>query len=97
MGVANCDAWHRSGRRRDALPMGDRIEIVLSSAGSSDSDRLIQIAVLIIFIRVVLSSIATGWRTGGPRRLKLRNDFHLFLYSLRRPSQIGPYQQSEGL
>ena len=28
----------------------------------------------------------------APRHLKLRNDFHLLLYSLRRPLQIAPYQ-----
>jgi hypothetical protein len=45
----------------DALPSpwGDRIEIVLRELGGFI---WIQITVLIIFIRVVCSSIATGWR-----------------------------------
>jgi len=45
----------------DALPSpwGDRIEIVLRELGGFI---WIQITVLIIFIRVVFSSIATGWR-----------------------------------
>jgi hypothetical protein len=59
MGAANCDAWHRGGRRRDAFPLGDRIEIVLRGRGGFI---WIHITVLIIFIRMVLSSIATGWR-----------------------------------
>ena len=45
----------------DALPSlwGDRIEIVLRELGGFI---WIQITVLIIFIRVVFSTIATGWR-----------------------------------
>jgi hypothetical protein len=45
----------------DALPSpwGDRIEIVLRELGGFI---WIQITVLLIFIRVVFSSIATGWR-----------------------------------
>jgi hypothetical protein len=59
MRAANCDAWHRGGRQRDAFPWGDRIEIVLRELGGFI---WIQITVLIIFIRVVFSSIARGWR-----------------------------------
>jgi hypothetical protein len=59
LGAANCDAWHRGGRRRDAFPWGDRIEIVLRELGGFV---WIQITFLIIFIRMVLSSIATGWQ-----------------------------------
>ena len=40
-------------------PWGDRIEIVLRELGGFI---WIQITVLIIFIRVVFSSIARGWR-----------------------------------
>ncbi|HXQ08221.1 MAG TPA: hypothetical protein VN831_26150, partial [Bradyrhizobium sp.] len=58
VGAASCDAWHRGGRRRSS-PWGDRIEIVLRELGGF---MWIQITVLIIFIRVVFSSIATGWR-----------------------------------
>jgi hypothetical protein len=45
----------------DALPSpwGDRIEIVLRELGGFI---WIQITALIIFIRVVFSTIATGWR-----------------------------------
>jgi hypothetical protein len=56
----------------DALPSpwGDRIEIILRELGGFI---WIQITALIIFIRVVLSIIATGWRHRR-RRNPLRVD-----------------------
>jgi hypothetical protein len=54
-------ATHGMEAAGDAMPcpLGDRIEIVLRELGGFI---WIQITILIIFIRVLLSSIATGWR-----------------------------------
>ena len=61
----------------DAMPSpsGDRIEIVLRELGGFI---WIQITFLIIFIRMVLSSIATAGSTGGAATLEAQDRFQSF-------------------